>query len=424
MNNQKSRFRFLSNFFNNDVYLLIKKYNDTQNEKEQNELSLILVKCIELMHIPFNDDDTKELISSLTDIRTYLCQRHEIEVAQESFARIGSLIQFLMDEGYFKKGAVKRLRFLMLTLTKFQYEEGQSEKVSIEVSAKFKYDIIIASSNKITENLRLRLNFLSGFLNTNVFELIANFVYSLSLLQQTKISYWLVTYIELLHEAFNKNDTDKFIQSLIHIRTHNCQKNTLSSLNNKLYYVRTFVTHMFKVGYFHKGSLDQLTALLSTISESQYEVFKSKIIPKNIYTKFNYSFTARDISGNTLISSPSANTEKKLEYISGFLNSDIFDLITNYIYRIHKNQQTGLTLKLVTYIEVLHKAFNNRDIDTLIQSLTYIRADTCQRHTFLSSIYIFRYLQFLIKHITKAGYFKEGSVDKLATLLVCLTDVV
>ncbi|MGF1862959.1 hypothetical protein [Photobacterium profundum] len=429
MLNHEARLNFLSSFLSVDLYVLIRKYKGTRSKKEQMPLSLILVKYVELMHEPFNNDDTNELIRSLNYIRADLCQRHSFKGAQGEFTRIRLLIEFMMKEGCFKRGAVKDLCSLICTpLSKPQYEANKFEKIPVAVSVKFKYDLTVADITNNTNPLppsiivKQRLEYLSGFLDIDVYDLMDNFVYRSTRKRQTELTSILVVYIEVLHATFNNNDTDKLVQSLTYIRADLCQRYALISIECKVVHLRMFVKHMIRAGYFNDDSVDELAAILSRVCESQYEACKSEIIPEEVYVKFKHDFTATDILSNTSNSSPSNEVEQKLEYLSGLLNSDVYDLISSFIYRLNKNRQTPLTSKLITYIEVLHKAFNSNDTYKLTQSLHYIQADLCQRYTFITSESVIANFQLLIKHMIKAGYFKEGAVDELASLLVRVSE--
>ncbi|OEE52395.1 hypothetical protein A146_23525 [Vibrio splendidus FF-500] len=105
------------------------------------------------------------------------------------------------------------------------------------------------------------------------------------------------------------------------------------------------------------------------------------------------------------------------------MNDDISELIIKFLYQSNKEQQTQLTFKLVIYIDVLHEALNNRNANKLAQSLNYIRADLCQRHTFKAAKHVIVGFQMLIKNIIRAGYFKEGPINQLATFLVPFSEL-
>ena len=79
--NHDERLIFLSTFIS--VGELVRKWIDSKSTDQQPLLSLILIRYIELIHSPFNNDDTNELILNLTYIRADLCQQNKFKYANE-----------------------------------------------------------------------------------------------------------------------------------------------------------------------------------------------------------------------------------------------------------------------------------------------------------------------------------------------------
>ncbi|MFA0715469.1 hypothetical protein AB4622_05565 [Vibrio splendidus] len=424
MLNYEDRLIFLSKFLRFDIYELIRKYINNQSKSQQKQLSLTLVQYVELIYVPFNNDETNELILSLTYIRADLCQRYKIKAAKDCYRHINLLIEHMLDQGCFKKELVDEQHSLTCTLTKSQYEACKSEKIPLMVSVKFNCDLTKADVTDSTKSqppslkVEQRLEYLSSFLSNEVSELLVNFVYQSNSVRQTQLTFTLVVYIEVLHEAFNKNDTNKLTQSLSYIRTDLCQKYPLLIVERKFSQLRILLKHMLKASYFHEESVEELTTFFFPISKTQYEISMSESIPEEVSAQFKHDFRVTDIRCREKNHKLSINVEEKLNRLSGILNEDISELIINFLYQSNKEQQTQLTFKLVIYIGVLHEALNNNDTDKLIRSLTYIRSDLCQRHTFKTAKSVLVRFQMLVKHIIKAGYFNEGSVDQLATFLV------
>ncbi|MEZ8801310.1 hypothetical protein AB6D78_08975, partial [Vibrio splendidus] len=423
MLNHDERLIYLSSFLHADVYKLVKKYSDAQSKEQQTRLSLILVKCIEQIHTPFNNDDTNELVRNLNYIRIGLCQQYEYQYAKSWFLRIRLLVEHMISEGYFRKGAIDDLRSQMCVVTKQQYSADLLNKIPMEISVSLKRvpsSVDISHINKtspLSLNVERRLEFLSSFLNKGVYNFIANFIYQSNSNRQTNLTFILVTYIAILDEALNESDVDKLIQSLTYIRIGLCQRHTFSVIKYKVLHLRILVEKMVKAGYFQGGSIDELFIILANIDKTQYEMIASENMPKNISEKFKYDFATTDLKLSKSSYCSTSNVEQKLEYLSCFLNSEIYKLISDFVYKLNKVKQTNLTLKLVTYIKVLHQSLNTKDVTKLVQNLTYIQTDLCQRHTFLTAQNLIPNFQILMKHIIKSGYFEQRSITKLTSIL-------
>ena len=115
MINHDERLIFLSTFIG--VGELVRKWIDSKSTNQQPLLSLIFIRYIELIHSPFNNDDTNELILNLTYIRADLCKQNKFKYANERYKKICLLIKYMIDESYFKGGNVDGLSSLMCTLT-------------------------------------------------------------------------------------------------------------------------------------------------------------------------------------------------------------------------------------------------------------------------------------------------------------------
>ena len=174
------RLIFLSTFIG--VGELVRKWIDSKSTNQQPLLSLIFIRYIELIHSPFNNDDTNELILNLTYIRADLCKQNKFKYANERYKKICLLIKYMIDESYFKGGNVDGLSSLMCTLTESQYEACKAEKIPFEVSLKFNYDLSKsetvdnAKDHSLSPTVALRLEYLSGILNADVYYLISNFI--------------------------------------------------------------------------------------------------------------------------------------------------------------------------------------------------------------------------------------------------------
>lgn len=290
--NHDERFIFLSSYLNDDVYKLIKKYKSSQSKNQQKQLLFILTKSIELIHFPFNNNDTNELILSLTYIRTDLCQQYKFKYARNWYCGIRLLIKHMMNEGYFKKGAVDNLCSFTCPLTEHQYNTSKYKKIPSRVSVKLNNGLSTTDNHLPSINVEQRLEYLSSFLNSDISELIVHFVYQLNKAKQTILTFKLVSYIEVLHEAFNNNDTNKLTQKLNYIRVDLCQRHTYLTTESVIVLFQQLIKHVMKDGYFKDGSVDELMAFLIPIKESQYEISKSEIIPEDISNLFSHKPSA------------------------------------------------------------------------------------------------------------------------------------
>jgi hypothetical protein len=318
--NSNEKYRYLSTFISKDVYELIRDYNDVRNKAEEKYLLRQLVVAIELLHEPLNNNDTDNLILTLAYIRTELCKRHSFKVALRSFTRIRQFVKFMMKEGYFNKGSVDKLASLVSRpLNKSEYETCKYEVIPEEVSSKFIYEIDATESFKdaktsnFSAEVKHRLKHLSAFLNNDIYELITHFLHRHNSQYQTQLTFRLVVYIEVLHEAFNSNNTDTLIQNLTYVRADICQRHPFSTSGVTFTRIRMLAKYMIKVGYFKEGSVDELTALLSSISKSQYETCKSDFIPEEVSTKFSHEPCADEIFKDTLKSCCTTEIANRLE---------------------------------------------------------------------------------------------------------------
>lgn len=165
MLNHDERLIYLSRFLHAEVYELVKMHSETLSRSQQTRLSLILTKCIELLHIPFNSDDTNELVRSLNFIRVGLCQQYKYQYARDWFRRIRLLVEHMMSEGCFKEGAIDDLRSQMCAMTRQQYSDDLLNKMPMEVSVRLKRDLSSIDTQQIGEtsppslNVQRRLEF-------------------------------------------------------------------------------------------------------------------------------------------------------------------------------------------------------------------------------------------------------------------------
>jgi len=426
--NHDERLIYLSRFLHAEVYELVKMHSDTLSKSQQTRLSLILIKCIELLHIPFNSDDTNELVRSLNYIRVGLCQQYEYRYARDWFRRIRLLVEHMMNEGCFKKAAINDLRSQMCAMTRQQYSDDLLNKMPMEVSVKLKRDLSSISTQQIGEtsptslNVQRRLEFLCSFLNKDISDFITDFVRQSSKERQTQLTFVLVTYIAILDDALNESDVDKLIQSMTFIRIDLCRRHPLSVIKQKVTHLKVFVKEMVRVGYFQGGSTEKLFTILGAINESQYEMISSQSIPKSVSAKFMYDFARSGLSYGKSSHTPTPSVQQRLEYLSSFLNSEIAKLIVHFIYRSNKERQTNLTFKLVTYIRVLHQSFNTKDVTKLVQNLTYTQIDLCKRHTYLTAQALITSFQLLVQHILNSGYFGKKNVSELTTFLIPINE--
>ncbi|WP_171062235.1 hypothetical protein [Acinetobacter sp. WC-323] len=288
--NHDERLIFISTFIG--VGALVRKWIDSKSANQQPLLSLILIRYIELIHSPFNNDDTTELILNLTYIRADLCQQNKFKYANERYKKICLLIKYMIDESYFKGGNVDDLSSLMCTLTESQYEACKAEKIPFEVSLKFNNDLSKsdtvdnAKDAPLSPTVVLRLEYLSGILNADVYYLISNFISQSNKQRQTQLSFLMKRYIAILYEPLNNNDSGELAKSLQYIRIDLCKRHTFKSslalINNLIMMIKRLINTEF----FNKKELNKLDNFLTLPTESQFKLIKSEIIPEEISNLF------------------------------------------------------------------------------------------------------------------------------------------
>ena len=261
------RLIFLSTFIS--VGELVRKWIDSKSTDQQPLLSLILIRYIELIHSPFNNDDTNELILNLTYIRADLCQQNKFKYANERYKQICLFIKHMIYESYFKGGNVDGLSFLMCTLTEPQYEACKSEKIPFEVSLKFNYDLSKsetvdnAKDHSLSPTVALRLEYLSGILNADVYYLISNFISQSGKQRQTKLSFLLKTYIAVLYEALNNNNPGELAKSLHYIRIDLCKRYTFKSSRILISDLQILIKKLINIEFFNKQESNKLDNFLT-----------------------------------------------------------------------------------------------------------------------------------------------------------------
>ena len=317
------RLIFLSTFIS--VGELVRKWIDSKSTDQQPLLSLILIRYIELIHSPFNNDDTNELILNLTYIRADLCQQNKFKYANERYKQICLLIKHMIDESYFKGGNVDGLSFLMCTLTEPQYEACKAEKIPFEVSLKFNYDLSKsetvdnAKDHSLSPTVALRLEYLSGILNADVYYLISNFISQLGKQQQTKLSFLIKTYIAVLHEALNNNDSGELAKSLLYIRIDLCKRHTFKSSMALINNLIMIIKRLINTEFFNKKELNKLDNFLTLPTESQFKLIKSEIIPEEISNLFAHESSADENFQKILNSTCTPEIANRLkEHVNSF----------------------------------------------------------------------------------------------------------
>ena len=317
------RLIFLSTFIS--VGELVRKWIDSKSTDQQPLLSLILIRYIELIHSPFNNDDTNELILNLTYIRADLCQQNKFKYANERYKQICLFIKHMIYESYFKGGNVDGLSFLMCTLTEPQYEACKSEKIPFEVSLKFNYDLSKsetvdnAKDHSLSPTVALRLEYLSGILNADVYYLISNFISQLGKQQQTKLSFLIKTYIAVLHEALNNNDSGELAKSLHYIRIDLCKRYTFKSSRILISDLQMLIKKLINIEFFSKQESNKLDNFLTLPTESQFQLIKSEIIPEEISNLFSHESSADENFKRILNSTCTPEIANRLkEHVNSF----------------------------------------------------------------------------------------------------------
>ena len=317
------RLIFLSTFIS--VGELVRKWIDSKSTDQQPLLSLILIRYIELIHSPFNNDDTNELILNLTYIRADLCQQNKFKYANERYKQICLFIKHMIYESYFKGGNVDGLSFLMCTLTEPQYEACKSEKIPFEVSLKFNYDLSKsetvdnAKDHSLSPTVALRLEYLSGILNADVYYLISNFISQSNKKRQTQLSFLMKRYIAILYEPLNNNDSGELAKSLLYIRIDLCKRHTFKSsmaLSNNLIMI---IKRLINTEFFNKKELNKLDNFLTLPTESQFKLIKSEIIPEEISNLFAHESSADENFQKILNSTCTPEIANRLkEHVNSF----------------------------------------------------------------------------------------------------------
>ena len=317
------RLIFLSTFIS--VGELVRKWIDSKSTDQQPLLSLILIRYIELIHSPFNNDDTNELILNLTYIRADLCQQNKFKYANERYKQICLLIKHMIYESYFKGGNVDGLSFLMCTLTEPQYEACKSEKIPFEVSLKINYDLSKsetvdnAKDHSLSPTVALRLEYLSGILNADVYYLISNFISQSGKQRQTKLSFLLKTYIAVLYEALNNNDPGELAKSLHYIRIDLCKRYTFKSSRILISDLQMLIKKLINIEFFSKQESNKLDNFLTLPTESQFKLIKSEIIPEEISNLFAHESSADENFNKILNSTCTPEIANRLkEHVNSF----------------------------------------------------------------------------------------------------------
>ena len=317
------RLIFLSTFIS--VSELVRKWIDSKSTDQQPLLSLILIRYIELIHSPFNNDDTTELILNLTYIRADLCQQNKFKYANERYKQICLLIKHMIDESYFKGGNVDGLSFLMCTLTEPQYEACKSEKIPFEVSLKINYDLSKsetvdnAKDHSLSPTVALRLEYLSGILNADVYYLISNFISQSGKQRQTKLSFLLKTYIAVLYEALNNNNPGELAKSLHYIRIDLCKRYTFKSSRILISDLQILIKKLINIEFFNKQESNKLDNFLTVPTESQFQLIKSEIIPEEISNLFSHESSADENFKKILNSTCTPEIANRLkEHVNSF----------------------------------------------------------------------------------------------------------
>ncbi|MDM1291459.1 hypothetical protein [Acinetobacter indicus] len=321
--NHDERLIFLSTFIS--IGELVRKWIDSQSTNQQPLLSLILIRYIELIHSPFKNDDTNELILNLTYIRADLCQQNKFKYANERYRKICLLIKHMIDESYFKGRNVDGLSFLMCTLTDSQYEACKSEKIPFEVSLKFNYGLPKSDTADNTKDyslsttVALRLEYLSGILNYDVYYLISNFISHSSKQRQTKLSFLIKTYIAVLYEALNNNDPDELAKNLHYIRIDLCKRYTFLSSRSLISDLQMLIKNLINIKFFNKRESNKLDNFLTLPTESQFQLIKSEIIPEEISNLFSYESSADEKFTKILNSTCTPEIANRLkEHVNSF----------------------------------------------------------------------------------------------------------
>lgn len=321
--NHDERLIFLSTFIS--IGELVRKWIDSQSTNQQPLLSLVLIRYIELIHSPFKNDDTNELILNLTYIRADLCQQNKFKYANERYRKICLLIKHMIDESYFKGRNVDGLSFLMCTLTDSQYEACKSEKIPFEVSLKFNYGLPKSDTADNTKDyslsttVALRLEYLSGILNYDVYYLISNFISHSSKQRQTKLSFLIKTYIAVLYEALNNNDPDELAKNLHYIRIDLCKRYTFLSSRSLISDLQMLIKNLINIKFFNKRESNKLDNFLTLPTESQFQLIKSEIIPEEISNLFSYESSADEKFTKILNSTCTPEIANRLkEHVNSF----------------------------------------------------------------------------------------------------------
>lgn len=321
--NHDERLIFLSTFIS--VGELVRKWIDSKSTNQQPLLSLILIRYIELIHSPFNNDDTNELILNLTYIRADLCQQNKFKYANERYEKICLLIKHMIDESYFKGGNVDGLSSLMCTLTESQYEACKAEKIPFEVSLKFNYDLSKsdtvdnAKDAPLSPTVVLRLEYLSGILNADVYYLISNFISQSNKQRQTQLSFLMKRYIAILYEPLNNNDSGELAKSLQYIRIDLCKRHTFKSSMTLINNLIMIIKRLINTDFFNKKELNKLDNFLTLPTESQFKLIKSEIIPEEISNLFAHESSADENFNKILNSTCTPEIANRLkEHVNSF----------------------------------------------------------------------------------------------------------
>nr|WP_286990099.1 hypothetical protein [Acinetobacter sp.] len=231
----------------------------------------------------------------------------------------------LLKERYLHEGSVYKLAVAFDKVTESKYKIYLSESIPKEVFDKFDHNFTNADlrSNKDSPPLphfvKERLENLSGILNADVYYLISNFISQSGKQQQTKLSFLIKTYIAVLHEALNNNDSGELAKSLHYIRIDLCKRHTFKSSRVLINALQILIKRLINIDFFNKKELNKLDSFLASPTESQFKLIKSEIIPEEISNLFAHESSADENFKKILNSTCTPEIANRLkEHVNSF----------------------------------------------------------------------------------------------------------
>jgi hypothetical protein len=185
-----------------------------------------------------------------------------------------------------------------------------------------------------------KLEYLSLILNENEYKDVINYLDSA---KNGESSIVLMPYIKVLINSFRLNKTDLFFKTITYIRSDISHRHTFLTSRRKyselLCFIRYFAElHSFKMKEFEEGN----TFISTRLTQEQYNIYKSQIIPKKISSQFTHVHNAEEIFNTALYTtSPPQIAQRLKEHVNSFKNKKHHRApLVAFLKQIYKSNKT------------------------------------------------------------------------------------